>query len=156
VAIQLRCLQIHGQISWPCCGKLPYSRQAGEVLACARKLTHYRHSGNWATLKNLESIVVRDPAIMSGAPTFRSTRVLVRTLFEYLEAGHSLERFLEGSAGRWPRRRSKKPKNPCSPVARCAFCWMSASTRGFATLMPEVLHALETLKPGDVLRIGIA
>jgi uncharacterized protein (DUF433 family) len=32
---------------------------------------------------------------MSGAPTFRGTRVLVRTLFEYLEAGHSLERFLD-------------------------------------------------------------
>ena len=44
----------------------------------------------------MESIVVRDPAIMSGEPTFRGTRVLVRTLFEYLEAGHSLERVLEG------------------------------------------------------------
>jgi uncharacterized protein (DUF433 family) len=44
----------------------------------------------------MQSVVVRDPAIMSGAPTFRGTRVLVRTLFEYLEAGHGLERFLEG------------------------------------------------------------
>jgi uncharacterized protein (DUF433 family) len=33
---------------------------------------------------------------MSGEATFRGTRVLVRTLFEYLEANHSLERFLEG------------------------------------------------------------
>ena len=44
----------------------------------------------------MESVVVRDPEVMSGEPTFRGTRVLVRTLFEYLEAGHSLERFLEG------------------------------------------------------------
>jgi uncharacterized protein (DUF433 family) len=44
----------------------------------------------------MDSVVIRDPAIMSGAPTFRGTRVLVRTLFEYLEAGHSLERFLQG------------------------------------------------------------
>lgn len=44
----------------------------------------------------MESIVVRDPGVMSGEPTFRGTRVLVRTLFDYLEAGHSLERFLEG------------------------------------------------------------
>jgi uncharacterized protein (DUF433 family) len=44
----------------------------------------------------LESVVVRDPEIMSGEPTFRGTRVLVRTLFEYLEAGHSIERFLNG------------------------------------------------------------
>jgi uncharacterized protein (DUF433 family) len=34
--------------------------------------------------------------IVSGAPTFRGTRVLVRTLFDYIEAGHSLERFLAG------------------------------------------------------------
>lgn len=44
----------------------------------------------------MESVVVRNPAIMSGEPTFRGTRVLVRTPFDYLEAGHSLERFLEG------------------------------------------------------------
>jgi len=45
---------------------------------------------------DMESVIVRDSAIMSGAPTFRGTRVLVRTLFDYLEAGHDLERFLEG------------------------------------------------------------
>jgi uncharacterized protein (DUF433 family) len=44
----------------------------------------------------MDSVVVRYPAIMSGEPTFRGTRVLVRTLFDYLETGHSLERFLEG------------------------------------------------------------
>ena len=45
---------------------------------------------------SMDSVVVRDPDIMSGEPTFRGTRVLVRTLFDYLEAGHDLERFLEG------------------------------------------------------------
>jgi uncharacterized protein (DUF433 family) len=44
----------------------------------------------------MESVVVRNPEIMSGEPTFRGTRVLVRTLFDYLEAGDSLERFLKG------------------------------------------------------------
>lgn len=44
----------------------------------------------------MESVIVREPSIMSGEPTFRGTRVLVRTLFDYLEAGHNLERFLEG------------------------------------------------------------
>jgi len=44
----------------------------------------------------MESVVVRNPEIMSGQPTFRGTRVLVRTLFDYIEAGHSLERFLDG------------------------------------------------------------
>jgi uncharacterized protein (DUF433 family) len=44
----------------------------------------------------MESVIVCDPATMSGAPVFRGTRVLVRSLFDYLEAGHSLDRFLEG------------------------------------------------------------
>jgi uncharacterized protein (DUF433 family) len=44
----------------------------------------------------MQSVAVCDPAIMSGAATFRGTRVLVRTLFEYLEAEHGLELFLEG------------------------------------------------------------
>jgi uncharacterized protein (DUF433 family) len=44
----------------------------------------------------MESVVVRNPEIMSGEPTFRGTRVLVRTLFDYLEAGYPLERFLHG------------------------------------------------------------
>jgi uncharacterized protein (DUF433 family) len=42
------------------------------------------------------TVIVRDPEIMSGEPTFRGTRVLVRTLFDYLEGGDSLDRFLEG------------------------------------------------------------
>ncbi len=46
--------------------------------------------------QNMVTVVVRDSEIMSGEPTFRGTRVLVRTLFEYLEGGYSLERFLEG------------------------------------------------------------
>jgi uncharacterized protein (DUF433 family) len=45
---------------------------------------------------DMQSVIVRDSAIMSGAPTFRGTRVLARTLFDYLKAGHDLERFLEG------------------------------------------------------------
>jgi uncharacterized protein (DUF433 family) len=41
------------------------------------------------------SVVTRDPAIMSGEPVFRGTRVLVTTLFEYLEVGKSFDEFLE-------------------------------------------------------------
>jgi uncharacterized protein (DUF433 family) len=44
----------------------------------------------------MDSVVMRDPEIMSGEATFRGTRVLVRTLFDYIEAGYSLDRFLEG------------------------------------------------------------
>jgi uncharacterized protein (DUF433 family) len=37
-----------------------------------------------------------DPEIMHGQPVFRGTRVPVKTLFDYLEGGESLEGFLEG------------------------------------------------------------
>ena len=33
---------------------------------------------------------------MSGAPVFQGTRVLAQTLIEYLEAGDSIDDFLEG------------------------------------------------------------
>jgi uncharacterized protein (DUF433 family) len=37
-----------------------------------------------------------NPQVMSGAPVFRGTRVLAQTLIEYLEAGDSIDDFLEG------------------------------------------------------------
>ena len=42
------------------------------------------------------SVVTADPNVMSGAPVFKGTRVLVQTLIEYLEAGDSIDDFLEG------------------------------------------------------------
>ena len=40
--------------------------------------------------------ITRDPETMHGLPVFRSTRVPVQTLFEYIEGGDTLEDFLEG------------------------------------------------------------
>ncbi len=39
-------------------------------------------------------VVHRDPGILGGTPVFVGTRVPVKTLFDYLEAGDSLEIFL--------------------------------------------------------------
>jgi uncharacterized protein (DUF433 family) len=41
------------------------------------------------------TLVKRDPEIMSGALCFSGTRVLVKTLFDYLEGSSSIEEFLE-------------------------------------------------------------
>jgi uncharacterized protein (DUF433 family) len=41
-----------------------------------------------------ESVVSVDPEIMSGTPVFAGTRVPLYNLFDYLEAGDSLEKFL--------------------------------------------------------------
>ena len=44
----------------------------------------------------VSDVVTRDPEIMHGTPVFHGTRVPVQTLFEYLEAGDSLQDFLQG------------------------------------------------------------
>ncbi len=41
------------------------------------------------------SVVHSDPQILGGTPVFVGTRVPVQTLFDYLEAGDSLDRFLD-------------------------------------------------------------
>lgn len=43
-----------------------------------------------------QSVIVRDPGVMSGVPVFRGTRVPVQILFDYLGAGESVDSFLEG------------------------------------------------------------
>jgi uncharacterized protein (DUF433 family) len=43
-----------------------------------------------------KDIVVRDPEILGGTPVFKGTRVPLRTLFDYLEGGETLEEFLDG------------------------------------------------------------
>jgi uncharacterized protein (DUF433 family) len=39
-------------------------------------------------------VVHSDPEIMHGTPVFRGTRVPAQNLFDYVEAGDSLEEFL--------------------------------------------------------------
>jgi uncharacterized protein (DUF433 family) len=42
------------------------------------------------------NVIVKDPNILGGTPVFRGTRVPIRTLFDYLEGGETLEDFLDG------------------------------------------------------------
>jgi uncharacterized protein (DUF433 family) len=46
--------------------------------------------------KYVARAITRDPETMHGVPVFRGTRVPVRTLFDYLEGGDTLEDFLAG------------------------------------------------------------
>jgi uncharacterized protein (DUF433 family) len=40
------------------------------------------------------TVVTSNPNVMHGAPCFAGTRVEVRTLFDHLEAGYTIEEFL--------------------------------------------------------------
>jgi uncharacterized protein (DUF433 family) len=41
------------------------------------------------------AVVYSDPEILGGTPVFVGTRVPVKSLFDYLEAGDSLDEFLD-------------------------------------------------------------
>ena len=43
-----------------------------------------------------EQVITCDEEVLSGIPVFAGTRVPVTILMDYLKAGDSLERFLEG------------------------------------------------------------
>ena len=44
---------------------------------------------------DIRKIVHSDPGILGGVPVFVGTRVPVKTLYDYLEAGDSLDEFLD-------------------------------------------------------------
>ena len=43
----------------------------------------------------MEPIITRNPKIMHGTPCFAGTRVAVQTFFDHLEAGYTINGFLE-------------------------------------------------------------
>jgi uncharacterized protein (DUF433 family) len=45
------------------------------------------------------NIIVRNPAILSGEPVFRGTRVPFKALTDYLEHGRTLAEFLDDFPG---------------------------------------------------------
>ena len=46
-------------------------------------------------MANKNAVVHSDPKILGGTPVFVGTRVPVQVLFDHLEAGDSLDRFLD-------------------------------------------------------------
>lgn len=46
-------------------------------------------------MKKKALVIVSNPDILSGTPVFTGTRVPVQTLLDYLEAGDSIEVFLD-------------------------------------------------------------
>jgi uncharacterized protein (DUF433 family) len=47
----------------------------------------------------MKTLVVIDPEILGGEAVFAGTRVPVKGLFDHLEAGETIEDFLEGFPG---------------------------------------------------------
>ncbi len=60
----------------------------------SKKLTKSTRKANPFALAG-SSVVTRSPKRMSGTPVFANTRVPVKTLFDYLAAGDSLDAFFD-------------------------------------------------------------
>ena len=58
--------------------------------------TSFRIVGTLSDNRSMQEPITRDPEVMHGTPVFRGTRVPVKTMFEYLENGDSLDDFLQG------------------------------------------------------------
>jgi uncharacterized protein (DUF433 family) len=43
-----------------------------------------------------QPVIARNPDVMGGTPVFLGTRVPIQTLLDYLEAGDTIDDFLEG------------------------------------------------------------
>jgi len=50
---------------------------------------------SWQVFMEQASVIVSDPEILGGTPCFRGTRVPVDSLIDYLEAGDTLDEFLD-------------------------------------------------------------
>ena len=69
------------------------------MVNCVYEIARFRYgNGMKVTGKSHESaggVILSDPQILGGTPVFNGTRVPVKTLFDYLTDGLTLDYFLE-------------------------------------------------------------
>lgn len=64
--------------------------------AGVRPTLEWWRTGSYTSVMEREQIIHSDPDILGGTPVFNGTRVPIRSLFDHLEAGESIDGFLEG------------------------------------------------------------
>ncbi len=96
----------------------------------------------------LANITHRDPDILSGSLVFVGTRVPVRSLFDYLEGGESIDEFL----GQFPsvKREAAIAVLDAAYETVAAYVVLDAVSNELsvlAPLVPALLRELASLKP---------
>lgn len=89
--ISIQCLAAEGVIAFA----LPYSATAAftPIASLSPPRALYSNTRN-VEMTSKTDVVHSDPDILSGTPVFVGTRVPVQSLFDYLEAGDTLDEFL--------------------------------------------------------------
>jgi uncharacterized protein (DUF433 family) len=67
----------------------------GTKIACIEPYRGARRGSKLERMFGENEVIHTDPEILAGEPVFAGTRVPLRNLFDYLEAGDSLEIFLD-------------------------------------------------------------
>src|SRR5205085_1362206 len=80
---------------WPGRSLRTPERTAEPVRAVVNRERWYNGRGRRMPMAATSTVVHSDPDILGGTPVFVGTRVPVRTLLDYLEAGDPLNEFLE-------------------------------------------------------------
>ena len=75
-------------------GDMPWHRRSDATMVVSRARYTRIPSPLGSPIMN-KQLITTDPEIHSGAAVFAGTRVPIRTLFDHLEAGDSLEVFLD-------------------------------------------------------------
>ena len=73
--------------------KNPTPLGVGEVNTLFKENLHMEFDEH--TQKTVNNLITCNARIMSGTPVFKNTRVPIKNLIDYLEAGDSLDEFLE-------------------------------------------------------------
>jgi uncharacterized protein (DUF433 family) len=86
---------------------------------------------NYVTIKAMSKVIHSDPEVLSGMPVFIGTRVPMKNLFDYLEAGDSIEDFLDDFPSVSPEQvqtflRELQDQTVKDRKTAGRSCWMSA------------------------------
>jgi uncharacterized protein (DUF433 family) len=75
----------------------PQLHSSANVAGRAPDIVSLLRKRRWTIMNSMsQDIVSSSPDILSGTPVFAGTRVPVQTFIDYLEAGESIDDFLDG------------------------------------------------------------
>jgi uncharacterized protein (DUF433 family) len=94
--------------------------------------------------------VISDPDILGGTPVFIGTRVPVRIIFEHLEAGDSLEVFLED----FPSVSRELAIQVLEDAKMALVLAHSNRMEDLAAVVPVILSALAELPPRTLRKVA--
>ncbi|MCC7368209.1 MAG: DUF433 domain-containing protein [Chloroflexi bacterium] len=107
----------------------------------------------------MESPFSCDPEVMGGTPVFTGTRVPVQTLLDYLEAGDTIDEFIEGFPSVSREQvisflEQAKDQLVTFDIAVMVLRARSNRLTELPPLVPALLTAIPIARRGDVTSIG--